>query len=49
MIIQLDFTSFNIDDEDYQGYEYFLLGHLSEVRIVYLNRFVQEVGITYIL
>lgn len=43
MALQLDFTSFNPDDEDYRGYEYSLFGELSEVRIVYLNRFVQEV------
>lgn len=42
-ILQLFFSSFNVDDEDYNGYEYSLLGKLSEVRIVYLNRFVQEV------
>lgn len=42
--VQLDFSSFSPDDEDYCGYEYSLLGKLSEVRIVYLNRFVQEVS-----
>lgn len=41
--MQLEFTSFSIDDEDYEGYEYSLVGQLSEVRIVYLNRLVQEV------
>ncbi|XP_022737877.1 uncharacterized protein LOC111290709 isoform X2 [Durio zibethinus] len=41
--VELIFTSFSIDDEDYEGYEYSLSGQLSEVRIVYLNRFVQEV------
>ncbi|XP_008465914.2 uncharacterized protein LOC103503494 isoform X1 [Cucumis melo] len=41
--VELFFSSFNVDDEDYNGYEYSLLGKLSEVRIVYLNRFVQEV------
>ncbi|PPR99880.1 hypothetical protein GOBAR_AA20786 [Gossypium barbadense] len=41
--VELVFTSFSIDDEDYEGYEYSLFGQLSEVRIVYLNRFVQEV------
>lgn len=44
LIMQLVFTSFNVDDEDYEGYEYSLFGQLSEVRIVYLNRFVQEVN-----
>ena len=43
MIMQLVFTSYSADDEDYKGYEYSLFGHLSEVRIVYLNRFIQEV------
>ncbi|KAG9452487.1 hypothetical protein H6P81_005391 [Aristolochia fimbriata] len=41
--VELDFTSYSIDDEDYNGYDYSLSGQLSEVRIVYLNRFVQEV------
>lgn len=41
--MQLVFTSFSQDDEDYEGYDYSLFGELSEVRIVYLNRFVQEV------
>ncbi|OMP08180.1 hypothetical protein COLO4_06705 [Corchorus olitorius] len=41
--VELVFTSFSSDDEDYEGYEYSLFGQLSEVRIVYLNRFVQEV------
>lgn len=43
--MQLEFSSFNADDEDYKGYDYSLLGQLSEVRIVYLNRFIQEVGL----
>ncbi|XP_039123130.1 uncharacterized protein LOC120259563 isoform X5 [Dioscorea cayenensis subsp. rotundata] len=42
--VELDFSSFNAADEDYSGYEYSLNGQLSEVRIVYLNRFVQEVA-----
>ncbi|KAL8101699.1 hypothetical protein AgCh_033550 [Apium graveolens] len=41
--VELEFSSFNADDEDYKGYDYSLLGQLSEVRIVYLNRFIQEV------
>ncbi|CAL0314336.1 unnamed protein product [Lupinus luteus] len=40
---QLEFTSFSNVDEDYDGYDFSLFGKLSEVRIVYLNRFVQEV------
>ena len=42
-LMQLVFTSFSADDEDYRGYEYSLFGQLSEVRIIYLNRFIQEV------
>ncbi|XP_068635813.1 uncharacterized protein [Aristolochia californica] len=41
--VELDFSSYSVDDEDYSGYDYSLSGQLSEVRIVYLNRFVQEV------
>lgn len=42
-MVQIDFSSYNVGDEDYCGYDYSLAGQLSEVRIVYLNRFVQEV------
>ncbi|XP_052211647.1 uncharacterized protein LOC127814276 isoform X2 [Diospyros lotus] len=41
--VELVFSSFNTDEEDYEGYDYSLVGQLSEVRIVYLNRFIQEV------
>lgn len=41
--VELVFSSFGVDDEDFNGYEYGLFGQLSEVRIVYLNRFIQEV------
>ncbi|KAL4281357.1 hypothetical protein GQ457_03G021640 [Hibiscus cannabinus] len=41
--VELVFTSFSVDDEDYEGYEYSLFGQFSEVRMVYLNRFVQEI------
>ncbi|KAI3918587.1 hypothetical protein MKX01_041907, partial [Papaver californicum] len=41
--VELLFTSFSVVDEDYKGYEYSLFGQLSEVRIVYLNRFIQEI------
>ncbi|XP_027361593.1 uncharacterized protein LOC113869468 [Abrus precatorius] len=41
--VELEFMSFSSDDEDYEGYDFSLFGELSEVRIVYLNRFVQEV------
>ncbi|KAF7823729.1 Vacuolar protein sorting-associated protein 13C [Senna tora] len=36
-------TSFNKEDEDYKSHDYNLFYELSEVRIDYLNRFVQEV------
>ncbi|XP_057487524.1 uncharacterized protein LOC130773593 isoform X2 [Actinidia eriantha] len=41
--VELVFSSFSADDEDYEGYDFSLFGQLSEVRIVYLNRFIQEV------
>ncbi|XP_062205491.1 uncharacterized protein LOC133907454 isoform X2 [Phragmites australis] len=41
--VEIDFSSYNVGDEDYCGYDYSLVGQLSEVRIVYLNRFVQEI------
>lgn len=41
--VELVFCSFNPGDEDYEGYDYSLIGELSEVRVVYLNRFLQEV------
>ncbi|KAK1306613.1 hypothetical protein QJS10_CPA10g01049 [Acorus calamus] len=42
--VELDFSSFSVDDEDYIDFDYSLVGQLSEVRIIYLNRFVQEIG-----
>uniref|UniRef100_A0A1J3IIE4 Putative vacuolar protein sorting-associated protein 13A n=1 Tax=Noccaea caerulescens TaxID=107243 RepID=A0A1J3IIE4_NOCCA len=42
--VELAFTSFSIIDEDHEGFDYCLSGQLSEVRIVYLNRFIQEVA-----
>ncbi|KAK9698879.1 hypothetical protein RND81_08G137700 [Saponaria officinalis] len=41
--VEMCFTSYNPGDDDYEGFEYSLYGQLSEVRIVFLNRFVQEV------
>ncbi|XP_048140983.1 uncharacterized protein LOC115736923 isoform X3 [Rhodamnia argentea] len=41
--VDLLFSSFSADDEDYGGYDYALVGELSEVRVVYLNRFIQEI------
>lgn len=43
MVMQLEFTSYSSIDDDYKGYDYSLVGQLSEVRIIYLNRFIQEV------
>lgn len=44
-ILQLVFCSYSRADEDYEGYDYSLVGQLSEVRIIYLNRFLQEVAV----
>ncbi|XP_071692229.1 uncharacterized protein [Rutidosis leptorrhynchoides] len=41
--VELVFSSYSADDEDYAGYDYSLIGQLSEVRLVYLNRFIQEI------
>ncbi|KAH9610754.1 hypothetical protein KSS87_017342 [Heliosperma pusillum] len=41
--IGMCFTSYNPDDEDYEGFEYSLVGQFSEVKVVFLNRFIQEV------
>ncbi|KAI3710546.1 hypothetical protein L2E82_40329 [Cichorium intybus] len=41
--VELVFSSFSADDEDYAGFEYSLTGQLSEVRLVFLNRFIQEI------
>lgn len=42
---QFSFTSYSVGDDDYEGYDFSLSGRLSAVRIVFLNRFVQEVYI----
>ncbi|CAN8324888.1 unnamed protein product [Cochlearia groenlandica] len=42
--VELAFTSFSIIDDDHEGFDYCLSGQFSEVRIVYLNRFIQEVA-----
>ncbi|KAF9624988.1 hypothetical protein IFM89_016808 [Coptis chinensis] len=41
--VELEFTSYSVVDDDYKGYDYSLFGQLSEVRIIYLNRFIQEI------
>jgi vacuolar protein sorting-associated protein 13A/C len=40
--LQFAFQSYSVDDDDYEGYNYSLIGQLSAVRIVFLYRFVQE-------
>ncbi|XP_078437793.1 pleckstrin homology (PH) domain-containing protein isoform X2 [Wolffia australiana] len=40
--VKLEFDSYGAEDEDYPGYEYSLSGELSEIRVVYLNRFIEE-------
>jgi hypothetical protein len=34
---------FNADDEDYEGYEFSIIGKTSKLWIVFLNWFTQEV------
>jgi vacuolar protein sorting-associated protein 13A/C len=36
----LEIVSFNADDEDYESYEFSITGKMSELRIVFLNRFI---------
>ncbi|EPS74221.1 hypothetical protein M569_00532, partial [Genlisea aurea] len=47
--VEMEFCSFNTEDEDYEGFDYSLIGKLSEVRIIYLNRFLQEVVVSYFM
>ncbi|KAK1425949.1 hypothetical protein QVD17_14616 [Tagetes erecta] len=42
ILIQFTFKSYSPDDDDYEGYSYSLSGRLSAVRVVFLNRFIQE-------
>ncbi|KAH1088253.1 hypothetical protein AAZX31_07G215500 [Glycine max] len=42
-LIKFKFNSYSAGDDDYEGYDYSLQGHLSAVRIVFLYRFVQEI------
>ncbi|KAI4335042.1 hypothetical protein L6164_013726 [Bauhinia variegata] len=46
-LIKFKFNSYSADDEDYEGYDYSLLGQLSAVRIVFLYRFVQEITVYF--
>ncbi|KAH7429919.1 hypothetical protein KP509_09G071400 [Ceratopteris richardii] len=42
-LVKFEFQSFNVDEEDYKGYDYSLSGKLSSVHLVFLYRFIQEV------
>ncbi|XP_024384462.1 uncharacterized protein [Physcomitrium patens] len=42
-LVELEFQSYNKDEDDYQGFDYSLSGKLSAVRIVFLYRFIQEI------
>ncbi|XP_057809782.1 uncharacterized protein LOC131024279 [Salvia miltiorrhiza] len=42
-LVQFNFTSYSVGDDDYEGYDFSLSGRLSAVRIVFLYRFVQEI------
>ncbi|KAK7264763.1 hypothetical protein RJT34_32373 [Clitoria ternatea] len=46
-LIKFKFNSYSADDDDYEGYDYSLQGHLSAVRIVFLYRFVQEIMVYF--
>ncbi|MFS7909478.1 putative vacuolar protein sorting-associated protein [Helianthus anomalus] len=47
-LIQFTFKSYSPDDDDYEGYNYSLSGKLSAVRIVFLNRFIQEISAYFV-
>ncbi len=42
-LLLLEIVSFNADDEYYEGYKFSITGKMSELRIVFLNWFIQEV------
>ncbi|XP_019418850.1 PREDICTED: uncharacterized protein LOC109329610 isoform X2 [Lupinus angustifolius] len=46
-LIKFKFISYGAEDDDYEGYDYSLQGHLSAVRIVFLYRFVQEITVYF--
>ncbi|XP_027330645.1 uncharacterized protein LOC113846496 isoform X2 [Abrus precatorius] len=46
-LIKFKFRSYSAEDNDYEGYDYSLQGHLSAVRIVFLYRFVQEIMVYF--
>ncbi|KAL7618287.1 hypothetical protein Lser_V15G01600 [Lactuca serriola] len=47
-LIQFSFESYSPEDDDYEGYNFSLSGKLSSIRIVFLNRFIQEL-VTYLV
>ncbi|KAL8205058.1 hypothetical protein R6Q57_010681 [Mikania cordata] len=47
-LIQFKFKSYSPDDDDYEGYNYSLSGKLSAVRVVFLNRFIQEISAYFV-
>ncbi|KAK7291737.1 hypothetical protein RIF29_07114 [Crotalaria pallida] len=46
-LIKFKFNSYSAEDDDFEGYDYSLQGHLSAVRIVFLYRFVQEITVYF--
>nr|GEV02157.1 vacuolar protein sorting-associated protein 62 [Tanacetum cinerariifolium] len=47
-LIQFAFKSYSPEDDDYEGYNYSLSGKLSAVRVVFLNRFIQELSAYFV-
>ncbi|XP_071698618.1 uncharacterized protein [Rutidosis leptorrhynchoides] len=47
-LVQFTFKSYSPEDDDYEGYNYSLSGKLSAVRIVFLNRFIQELSAYFV-
>ncbi|CAI5951576.1 unnamed protein product [Closterium sp. NIES-65] len=41
-LVEIEYNSYNPDDDDYEGFEYSIDGKLSAVRLIFLYRFVQE-------
>ncbi|CAM6050238.1 unnamed protein product [Sphagnum compactum] len=41
---KLEIVSFNSYDDDYEGYKFSIICKMSELRIMFLNRFIQEVS-----
>ncbi|CAH1433632.1 unnamed protein product [Lactuca virosa] len=47
-IYQFSFESYSPKDDDYEGYNFSLSGKLSSIRIVFLNRFIQDVSFEFL-